>query len=247
MRIQGFTGAAAIVAAAVLAGCFHAEDSNKLVVGTEAEFAPFEVYNETSKEFEGFDMDLAREIAKRLDRDIEIRHMGFSALIPAVQQGQVDFAISSMSITENRSKQVAFSDPYYLANQSVMVKQGSSITSAATINQSGVRIGVQEATVGADVARGYTRATVQEFSSYPLAVQALKAGQVDAVLMDRPAQVSEAKNDNSLKIAFDIFTDDNYGIAVKKENTSLVNEINQALSKIKSDGTMRRLMDKWAV
>lgn len=239
-----------LLVTAALAGCFHETTTGSaLRVGTETPFPPFESYNETTQQFEGFDIDVATEIAKRMGREIEFQNMGFDALIPAVQNGQIDFAISAMSITDERKEKVAFSDPYYQANQSVLVLKDSSIQSEGDVNKAGIRIGVQQGTVGQSVAENMSNnPSVNPFQNYPEAVAALKAGQVDAVLMDRPAQVEQVQQDpDTLRIAFDIFTDDNYGMALKKDNLDLLNQINSALSAMKSDGKLAELKDKWGV
>lgn len=238
-----------VLVVAALAGCFHsANTGNRLVVGTDAAFPPFENYNSTTGAYEGFDMDLIREIAKRMGREVGFKNLGFDPLIPALQNGQIEVAVSAMSITDARKQQVDFSDPYYLANQSALVKSTSTIAAQSDVNKAGVKIGVQRGTVGQSVAENFSNnPAVNAFDTYPLAVEALKAGQVDVVLMDRPAQVEQAEADPSLKVAFDIFTDDNYGIAVKKGNVELLNQINTHLAAIKRDGTMRTLMDKWNV
>lgn len=238
-----------VLVTAALAGCFHTQTAKgKIVVGTDAAFPPFENLNPTTNAYEGFDMDLMREIGKRLGKDVEFKNLGFDPLIPALQNGQIDAAISAMSITDARKLQVDFSDPYYLANQSGLVKKESTIASAADANKASVKIGVQRGTVGQSVAENMSNdPQVSAFDTYPAAVAALKAGQVDVVLMDRPAQVEQAKTDSAVKVSFDIFTDDNYGIAVKKGNVALLNDLNTQLAAIKRDGTMKTLMEKWSV
>lgn len=240
---------ASVLVLAALAGCFHSQEAAKaLVVGTDAAFPPFENYVSSTGKYEGFDVDLMTEIAKRMGRTVEWKNLGFDPLIPALQNGQIDAAISAMSITDARKQQVDFSDPYYLANQSALVQSSSTISKQDDVNKASIKIGVQRGTVGQSVAENMSNnPQVSAFDTYPAAVAALKAGQVDVVLMDRPAQVEQAKSDASVKVVFDIFTDDNYGIAVKMGNVALLNDINKHLAAIKRDGTMATLMTKWSV
>ena len=101
-----------------------AEAPKVLRVGTEPTFAPFEFQKDGSKEFDGFDMDLIRAIGKQLNMKVEILNMGFDALIPALNAGNIDVAAAGMSITPDRQKAVDMSDPYYVAGLVVCGKQG---------------------------------------------------------------------------------------------------------------------------
>ena len=176
-----------LAALLLLPGCAAPEGGTRgtgggLVVGTEASFPPFEDVDPATGDFVGFDIDLARAIAQRMNRTVEFRNLGFTALIPSVQSGQIDMAISAMTVNEERQQQVDFSLPYYTANQSVAVRASEEGIRAAE-DLANRTIGVQLGTTAEGwlvenlVAKGQLRnASIQRYESFPLAVQALERG-----------------------------------------------------------------------
>ena len=114
--------AALTMFAAGCGGKDAAKESKVLRAGTEPTFAPFEFQEKDSKDFTAFDMDLIRAIGKQMGRDVEIKNMGFDALIPAINSGNIDVVASGMSITEERKKAVTFSDPYYTSGLAIIVR-----------------------------------------------------------------------------------------------------------------------------
>ena len=121
---DGFIGNACIAGCRLWRFTGSSQETEKVLrVGTEPAFAPFEFQKEGSDEFTGFDMDLIRAIGTKLGYKVEISSMGFDALIPALNSGNIDVAIAGMSITDERKKVVVFSDPYYTSGLIVMVKK----------------------------------------------------------------------------------------------------------------------------
>lgn len=221
-----------------------------LRVGTDAAFPPFEELNTTTGEYEGFDMDLMREVGKRAGYVVEFQNLGFDPLIPAIQNGQIDAAISAMSITDARSEQVDFSIAYYEANQSVTVRAADEgkYGDLESMKGKGLKFGAQTGTVGADkVIENFGEGALTRYDTYPLAIEALKRGDVDAVVMDQPAQKAAAKQDSAIVVAFSFDVGDVYGIAMKKGNAALVTKVNAALATIFADGTYDELREKWDV
>ena len=158
-----------LMAVMMIAGCGGGEKKaaqapKVLKVGTEPTFAPFEFQKEGSKEFDGFDMDLIRAIGKQLNMKVEILNMGFDALIPAINAGNIDVAIAGMSITPDRQKAVDMSDPYYVSGLVVVVgKDNAAVKSVNDLNDKG--IAVQIGTTGAERAAKVPGAKVKNFNT----------------------------------------------------------------------------------
>lgn len=222
------------------------ENVKVLRVGTEPAFAPFEFQKEGSNEFTGFDMDLIRAIGTKLGYKVEIASMGFDALIPALNSGNIDVAIAGMTITDERKKVVVFSDPYYTSGLIVMVKKDdASIKSFNDLE--GKRIAVQIGTTGADKAAEVKNAQVTAFNDNTAAAMELKNGGADAVINDSPVLKYYLQQGGSAdaKIVGDVMNSEQYGIAVKKGNDKLAAEINKALAEMKQNGEYDKLYTTW--
>lgn len=247
-----------VLLAGAFAGCATSDDGTpsagktNYIVGTEAAFAPFEDIGPDGG-FVGFDIDVINEIAKRNNWTLDIRNLGFDTLIPSLQNGQIDMAISAMSITENRSKTVDFSLAYYEANQSIvqLTADVRSFDSLESMRGEKLRFGVQGATTAVDIVEAEfvnkDDGTIKRYDSYPLALQALKSGEVDVVMMDAPPQQKAADEDPLLKFAFEFSTGDTYGIAIQKGDTATLNAVNDALEAMIDDGTLADLKQKWGI
>ena len=175
--------------AMLVAGCGGGEKKvateKVLRVATEPTFAPFEFQKEGSNEFTGFDMDLIRAIGKQAGYKVEILNMGFDALIPALNAGNIDATIAGMTITEERKAAVTFADPYYTSGLIVMVnKDNNEIKSIADLK--GKRIACQIGTTGEMKSRTVEGATVVAFNTNTEAAMELKNKGVDAVINDSP-------------------------------------------------------------
>ncbi len=233
-----------------LVGCGQkAGDTNKakvLKIGAEMTFPPFEFQEEGNKEYVGFDMDLARAVAKQMGYTVEIQNIGFDGLIPALEAGNIDMIVSGMSITEERSKKIAFSKPYYKSGLSMVVKSdNNSITSFKDLE--GKRIAVQIGTTGAEEARKIKDAKVREYNSNSEAYMELKAGGVDAVVNDLPVNeyYLTKSGEKGAKLVGDIMNAEEYGMAMTKKNTELVEKVNKALDELKKNGEYEKIYMKW--
>lgn len=217
-----------------------------LHVGTTADFAPFEFQDETGSEYVGFDMDLARAIAKEMNCQADIQNLNFDGLIPALDAGNVDIVISGMSITEERQQKVAFSNPYYKSGLTIVVgKNNAEIKGFKDLE--GKSIAVQIGTTGAMEAKKIPNATVKEFNSSADTFMELKAGGVDAVVNDRPVNdyfiVQNGSKD--VKVLEEILTAEEYGVAVTKKNLDMLKEVNTALEKVQKSGEYEKIFEKW--
>lgn len=239
--------------ALAVAGCGGTKEESKeaepvklLRVGTEPAFAPFEFQKEGSAEFTGFDMDLIRAIGKKLGYKVEISSMGFDALIPALNSGNIDVAIAGMSITDERKKVIVFSDPYYTSGLIVMVKKDDAAIKSFN-DLKGKRIAVQIGTTGANKAAEIPNAQVTAFNDNTAAAMELKNGGADAVINDSPVLKYYLQQGGSAdaKIVGEVMNSEDYGIAVKKGNEKLAAEINKALAEMKQNGEYAQLYKTW--
>jgi len=217
----------------------------KIKVATDATWPPFEMVDEATKEIVGFDVDLIKAIGAKGGFDVEMVNVAFDPLLAGVAQCQYDAAISAITITDERSKNMAFSDQYFAAGQIVTVaKDNTDITSKDTL--SGKRVGAQLGTTGAMVAEKFEGATAKIYDTIDLAYQDLINGQVDAVIADNPLALGfVGKNPDKLKTVGDVFTSEFYGVAVCNKKADLLAMINKGLAEVKKDGTLDQLTAKW--
>jgi polar amino acid transport system substrate-binding protein len=233
-----------------LAGCGQqaaAPAKSKVIrVGADTAFAPFEFQDEKSKEYVGFDMDLIRAIGKQMGYEVQIQSMNFDGLIPALQSGNIDAIISGMTITEERTKVVNFSKPYYKSGLTMVVNANNN-TLKSFKDLEGKTIAVQIGTTGAEEARKIKDAKVREFNTPPEAFMELKAGGVDAVMNDMPVNeyyIKEAGSKDAKQVGTPMNAED-YGIATTKKNTELSEKINKALEEVKKSGEYDQIYMKW--
>lgn len=243
---------ALIAAVAMLAvGCGgekkNAASAEKVLrVGTEPTFAPFEFQKEGSKDYDGFDMDLIRAIGKQMGYKVEIQNMGFDALIPALNAGNIDVVAAGMSITDERKQAVTFSDPYYTSGLIIMVnKDNNDIKSLKDLE--GKRIACQIGTTGEGKARSVAGAKVTAFNTNTEAAMELTNHGVDAVINDSPVvgyYLAQGGN-KTAKTVGEVMEAEQYGIAVKKGNDKLAADINKALAELKKNGEYDKIYKTW--
>ena len=237
---------AAMALAAVACGSKEeapAETSDKevLVMATNAEFPPYEFYE--GQEIVGIDAEIAAAVAEKLGCELKIEDMAFDSIIAAVSSGKADFGLAGMTVTEKRLESVNFSDTYAHATQVVIVLEGSDIASVADLD--GKKVGVQLGTTGDIYAEDIADATIERYNKGFEAVQALSQGKIDAVIIDNePAKVFVAENEG-LVLLDEAFTEEDYAMAIAKENTELLEKVNKALAELKEDGTLQAIVDKY--
>ena len=248
-KLLVFMMAALMLVALAVTGCGGeekkaAEAPEKVLrVATEPTFAPFEFQEEGSDKLSGFDMDLIRAIGAKMGYKVEIANMGFDALIPALNTGNIDVAIAGMSITDERKQAVGMSDPYYTSGLIVMVqKDNNDIKSIEDLK--GKRIAAQIGTTGAAKAHSVEGAVVTEFNTNTESAMELTNGGVDAVINDSPVILAQGGSEVA-KTVGDVMEAEQYGIAVKKDNTKLLEDINKALAELKKDGEYDKIYKTW--
>lgn len=226
----------------LVSGC-SIKDDNELVLATEAGFAPYEFYQDG--EIVGVDIEIAREIAKELGKELMVKDVSFDFLINEVKSGKADFAAAGISITDERKKQVDFTDEYTVSNQVVVVKKDSPITSFVEISNK--KIAVQLGTV-ADlyVSDNYPDATLVQHKKYLSAVEDVKAGKADCLIMDELPAKEIVEANTELKIMDGVLFQDRYGMIVKKGNDKLRKQINKVLKRLVDDGTIDKLVLKYS-
>lgn len=243
-RVRAAVPAAAL--ALVLAACGGGEAAGPLTVCSDIPYPPFE-FEDASSElgYSGFDIELIAAIGAELGRDVEIVVTGFDALTSgtAMAAGTCELAISAMTITPERDEQIDFSDPYYEADQSLLVPNGSAITSIADL-VAGVVVGVQTGTTGELYANdNVPGAEIRAFEGGGDLLTALSAGQIDAVIQDLPVNVEEAAK-GATTVVETYPTGEFYGIAFE-EGSDLVGPVNDALATLREDGTYDALYAKY--
>ena len=232
-----------------LVACGGAEDDNVLTMATNAEFPPYE-YMEDGK-IVGIDAEIGAAIAEKLGKELVIENVDFDSLIPGVQTGKYDFVMAGMTVTEDRKEQVNFSQTYATGVQVIIVKEGSSITTADDLFAEGAnhKIGVQLATTGdlyctwdiEDEGLG----TVERYNKGADAVMALNSGKVDCVVIDNePAKVFVANNPG-LKILDTEYITEDYAIAVSKDAPELLADIDKALGELIAEGKAQEIIEKY--
>ncbi|MBQ2753753.1 MAG: transporter substrate-binding domain-containing protein [Firmicutes bacterium] len=222
------------------------ETKETLIMGTNAEFPPYE-YHEGDA-IVGIDAEVAAAIAEKLGMDFKIEDMAFDSIIPAVQAGKVTMGMAGMTVTEERLLEVDFTDTYATGVQVVIVKEGSAITSVDSLFEGGYTIGVQTGTTG-DL---YTTwdledeglATVERYNKGADAVQALVTDKIDCVVIDNePAKAFVAENEG-LAILDTEYAVEDYAICMAKDSP-LYEDVNNALKELIADGTVQAIVDKY--
>lgn len=214
----------------------------KLTMATNASFPPYEYYE--NEEIVGIDAEAAKLIADKLGVELEIKDMEFGSIIGAVQTGSVDIGMAGMTVTEDRLKTIDFSDSYAKGIQAVIVKDGSDIASVDDLE--GKTIGVQESTTGDIYAtEDFGEENIKRYNKGNDAVAALVSGVVDAVIIDNEPAKSYVASTDGLKILETSYADEDYAVAVSKDNKALTEAINKALKELKEDGSLDAIVEKY--
>ncbi|MBQ9349243.1 MAG: amino acid ABC transporter substrate-binding protein [Oscillibacter sp.] len=214
----------------------------KLVMSTNASFPPYEMTTDDGG-FEGIDVEIAGKIAEKLGLELQVDDMDFDAALLAVQNGKSDIAMAGISVREDRLAVMDFSNSYATGIQVIIVKEGSDVT---LDNLGDHQIGVQRATTGYIYCAGdYGEDHVTVYDNGMSAVMALNNGQVDCVVIDNaPAQVLVSQNPG-LTILDTEYVIEDYAIGLGKDNTALLDAVNEALAELQGNGTVQEILDKY--
>ena len=223
----------------ILCGCDKRED--KLIMVTEAGFAPYEYYSDGK--IVGVDVDIAREIAREMGKKLVVKDVAFDSIITEVKSGKSDIGAAGISYTEERARSVDFSINYTESKQVVVVRKNGRVQNVDSIN--GKKIAVQLGSI-ADmfVSDEYSDSVIVRQKKYLAAIQDLKDGKVDCVVMDELPAKSILLENNDLKILDDAVSEDAYGIIVDKGNKELLDVINIVINKLKAEGKINEFIMK---
>ncbi|MEI7352903.1 arginine ABC transporter substrate-binding protein, partial [Pectobacterium parmentieri] len=226
---------------------FSATAADTIRFASSATYPPFESLD-ASNEIVGFDMDLAKALCKQMQATCTFTNQAFDSLIPALKFRRYDAVISGMDITPERSKQVAFTQPYY-ANSAVVIAQKGKFSDFAAMK--GKRIGMENGTTHQKYMHDkHPEVQTVSYDSYQNAVLDLKNGRIDGVFGDTAVVNEWIKTSPELTTVGEHVTDAEYfgtglGIAVRPDDKALLEKLNNALDAIKADGTYKTINDKW--
>lgn len=251
-RVTTLLAALAILAAAIFAaGCGSSDDDSTssgggggetLTVGSDIPYPPFEQGKPGN--YTGFDVELMEAVAASIGRQAEFQDTSFDTIFVNLGQGKFDAIASAATITDEREKTVDFTNPYYISEQAILVEKGSSIDSVEALKDT--TVGVQKGTTGQEFADEKAEASeVRAYPQGPDAVNALKAGTVESVVIDIPVAENAVQTSSDLEVSAAIPTEEEYGFAVKQGDTELLEELNEGLKEAIDDGTYAKVYEKW--
>jgi polar amino acid transport system substrate-binding protein len=220
--------------------------SGKLTVCSDTPYEPFEFEDEDGEQT-GYDMDLLRAIATANDLELEVKDLPFDGILGALAAGDCDVVASAVTITDERAEQVDFSDPYFDADQSLLVKADNAEQFATLDDLAGQTIGVQSGTTGETYANDNKPdgATVQSFEDAAGLFGALESNTIQAVLQDFPVNAYRATQDDTVVVTQTFPTGEQYGFAVAKGNDGVLTLINDGLAALRSDGTFDEIFARY--
>lgn len=216
----------------------------KLKVAIDPTYPPFTFFDSEKKVYVGFDIEMIQTVAKELGVKAEIMPVAWDGVIPGLLSKQYDMIMSAMTITEERAKKVQFSTPYYIAGQIVVVGENETAINGPD-DLKGRKVGVQLGTTGEIAIQDMEGLNVVKYDSLDLAVVALKNKSVEAVVADAPTMAVYAKEKGGIKLVGDIFTTEEYGAAMRKEDKELHQAVNAAIEKTLNSPFFQELKDKW--
>jgi ABC-type amino acid transport substrate-binding protein len=241
-------------ASLVVAGCGDSDDETTagggggggggeaLTVGSDIPYPPFEQGKEGN--YTGFDVELLEAVGKAIEREVEFQDTSFDTIFLDLARGNFDVVASAATITDEREKTVDFTNPYYISEQAILVKEGGEIDSVEKL--AGATIGVQQGTTGQEFVEEEGEAgEIRKYPQGPDAVSALENGTVDAVVIDIPVAENAVKASEGLETSAAIPTEEQYGFAVAQGETELLEELNEGLKQVIDDGTYATIYEKW--
>ena len=218
----------------------------KITVATDATWPPMESIDE-ERNIIGFDIDILKAAAKEGGFEVEFINQAWDGIFAGLEADKYHAIISSVTITDERKQTMDFSIPYVHVGQILVVNKDSSVTNLSQLE--GKKVGVQISTTGALEVRKNSKIILKEYDEIGLAIEDLVNGRIDAVVCDNPTAANYVLQNQKykpiIKMAGDIFTTEQYGIAVKKGNTEILELLNNGINKVKEKGIDKELEIKW--
>jgi ABC-type amino acid transport substrate-binding protein len=226
----------------------HMKSAGVLRVGLDPSYPPFEWQDETTGKLQGYDVDLAREIGKRLGVQVSFIYVGFDSLLDAVRTGKVDAVVSGMPYDSTQTQSLSFGVWYFNAGQYLAVRTGNS--AVRTVNDlAGRRLGVELGSTGDLEARRLQAKSaglaVETFHSADEALKALSDGKVDAALVDAISAYAYISQGGQVALVGNAVLDESYAAVTDYRSTQLRSAIDSVILQLKSDGFLDGLRDKW--
>lgn len=224
------------------------EENPEITWGVKVDTSLFGLYNIEKATIEGFDIDIAKAITKEITGDAKnakFVEVTSKTRIPLIKNGNIDAIIATMTISEERKKQVDFSNVYFAAGQALLVPSDSSIQSVSDLTSETTVLAVKGSTSATNIRKYAPDAKVLELENYSEAFTALQSGQGDAMTTDNAILLGIIAKNPDYRLAGDNFTDEPYGIAINKGQEPFVQQINGALQTIKNNGVYDKIYAKW--
>ena len=224
-------------------------EAGKLHMATNAAFPPYEMISDNGG-FEGIDVEIATQIAQKLGLELVVDDMEFGSVITSVQGGKSDIAMAGLTVTEERKQNVDFTESYATGVQVIIVPEGSDIQTVDDLANNKM-IGVQDGTTGYIYCSspvedgGYGEDHVTSYPNGAMAIEALKGGKVDAVVIDNEPAKAFVQANAGLKILDTEYIVENYAIGISKDNNGLRDAVNNALKELIADGSVKLIVDKY--
>ena len=224
-------------------------EAGKLHMATNAAFPPYEMISDNGG-FEGIDVEIATQIAQKLGLELVVDDMEFGSVITSVQGGKSDIAMAGLTVTEERKQNVDFTESYATGVQVIIVPEGSDIQTVDDLANDKM-IGVQDGTTGYIYCSspvedgGYGEDHVTSYPNGAMAIEALKGGKVDAVVIDNEPAKAFVQANAGLKILDTEYIIENYAIGISKDNNGLRDAVNNALKELIADGSVQQIVDKY--
>ncbi|MBN1247376.1 MAG: basic amino acid ABC transporter substrate-binding protein [Anaerolineae bacterium] len=231
-----------VLAILAMAGC--QSGGGTLVVGTSADYEPFEYIDEDGN-YTGFDIELMEEVASRLDMELEWQDIAFDGLIGALQSDKIDAIIAAMSATPEREQQVDFTDPYFIGADAIIVAEGSGIQITKNEDMAGHTVGVQTGTIQEEWIDENIDAEVSRYERAEQAIMDLQSGRIDIVAMDYYAATSFIEQGGIEMALKTEFSGEHMAIAVKEGNTELHDKMDAVIDELQNEGFVEELAMKY--
>lgn len=220
------------------------EKKDTLTVATNATFPPYEFIKDGK--IVGIDIEIANKLARKLNLKLNVVDMEFNTIISSIESGKADIGMAGMTVTEERLKSINFSMPYAKSTQIVLINSNSKFVKIEELK--GKKIGTQLGTTGDIYTKDdFGEKNVQSFDKISDAILAMKNGKIDAIMIDQQTGENYLSNDSALKKIEAPYVEEEYAIAIRKNNKELLNKINIAIREMQNDGTIKEIVNKYIV